>query len=175
MIFARFIAVALFLQGAGPAFLIGVWRPGGWFLACLAGIYVFLAAGLWRGQRWASPLALALTLPQLLVISSSWLSWRFFVFVSRGFGVAFPDPFAGEVIFFPYHSLGASLNFAFGYNQPLLAEFASIRPHSFVLLNVLVIPLLVLLLVYLARELIAIEPNHALQRAEAGDGVSSAL
>ena len=176
MIFARFIAVVLLLQGVGPALLFGVWRPGGWFLACLATIYAFLTVGLWQGRRWALPLAFALTLPQLFVFSSSWFSWRFYVFASRGFGVAPADTLM-QVPLFTYRSFGGCLNFAFGYSQPLIADYVSTGHQSFVLLNVLAIPLLALLLLHLAIKLIAAEsspvPNHALQRTEAGEGVSS--
>ena len=161
MILARLIAVVLFLQGVGPAFLLGAWHPGGWFLAVLAAIYAPLGVGLWRGRQGASVLAFALTLPQLFVFSSSWFSWRFFVFASRGFGVAPADTLM-EMSFFTYGSFSGCLDFASGYSQPLTADFASTGHRSFVLFNVLAVPLLALLLLHLCIKPIAAESSLVL-------------
>ena len=98
------------------------------------------------------------------------------MFASRGFGVAPADTLM-QVPFFTYRSFGGCLNFAFGYSQPLVADYASTGHQSFVLFNVLAVPLLALLLLHLATKLVAVEsssvPNKALQRTEAGEGTSS--
>ena len=103
MFFARCIAVVLFLQGVGPLLLLGAWRPGGWFLLGTACIYTVLSIGFWRGRRWALRLALALTLPQLMIVSSPLLSWRFHLGASFGMGVC-PAWNILDAPTFSYHS-----------------------------------------------------------------------
>ena len=176
LIFARFLAVVLFVQGVGPAFLFGVWRADGWLLACLAVIYTLLAAGVWQRRRWALPMATAVTLPQLAAISSSWFSWYFYVFAGYGLCVEPRDTFNTSVLF-GYRASGCSLYLAFGYSKALLAHFAFVSQPTFVLINALVVPLLGLLLIVLVSDLYFAAfpalPNHTLQRTQASGQVGS--
>ena len=83
---ARLTASIALLQGLLPLLVFGGWRPGGLFLVGTAAVYVLLSWALWTGRRWALPLGLLLTLPQLLVVSSWLVSWRVFVGTSIGLG-----------------------------------------------------------------------------------------
>ena len=98
------------------------------------------------------PAAIALTLPQLAAISSSWFSWYFYVFAGYGLCVEPRDTF-NTSLFFGYRASGCSLDLAFGYSKPLLAQFAFVSQPTFVLINVLAAPLLGLLLVVLVSDL----------------------
>lgn len=165
MLFARFLAVTLLLQGLGPTLLLGWLRPGGWFLAILAAVYAVLGAGMWKSKRWALPLAFALTLPQLVVVSSSSFSWRFYALASGGYGLV---PAQGAVT--SWQSFGLGMNMAAGYCPPLIVDCAFTQSPSFVLFNFVALALLVLLIIHAWTSRRAAKSNLAARRAPARAG-----
>ena len=151
MTLARFVAVVLLLQGLAPAMLVGVARPDGWFLLAVALLYTLLAWGLWTARRWALLLALALTAAQLIVLSTPWLSWQFFVAARYGLGVA-SAPTIGQMPIFKTSGVGVRFDAAISEpSATLLATFAGVSSPSFMFVNLLALPPLVLLLVLARR------------------------
>lgn len=126
----------LLLQGATPALVFGVWRPGGTLLVVVAMIYVFLAWGVWASKKWALVLSIIFTVPQLVVISSRLFSWQFYIGGAFGPGIA-PSSSLLDTHLASFFSLGARFDFAVSERCPSLLEgYTSIGSETFILLNV---------------------------------------
>ncbi len=160
---ARFSASTTLLQGLLPLLVFGGWRPGGLFLVSTAAVYVLLSWGLWTGRRWALPLGLALTLPQLLIVSSWLVSWQFFVGTSVGLGAKPGFDVLRMPLNFFWHVGNSYFAACFGYNPGFAASVASGPPTTYVGVNVVATFVLFLLV----RSWRAMH-NHTLQRTETG-------
>jgi hypothetical protein len=132
----RIIAACFFLQGALPVMLFGLFHPMGVLLLLSALTYAAIGWGIWNSRIWALMGGVALTLPQLVILSSGPLSWQFYVGGSIGFGVA-PSWSLIDVRLCTFFSYGVRFDFAiFERSRSLMAAYPFIRSESFVLVNV---------------------------------------
>ena len=132
---AKVGAVLLLLQRITPALVYGVWRPGGLFLLAVAAVYALLGWGVWASKQWALILALILTAPQLVIVSTKLFSWQFYIGGAFGPGLAFSSSLL-DTRFTVFASVGARFDCAVSERcSSLLASYPFIVSDTFVLLN----------------------------------------
>ncbi len=90
-------------------------------------------------------MAFVLTAFQFVTVSSPLVSWRLLLGVSAGFGFTSAPSFLQSQVLL-YHSFGGRADFAcFGRSPAIATDFANGFSKSFILFNVLVLPMWMLL------------------------------
>lgn len=137
----RTTAIIVLLQGLLALLAL---RTGGAGVFLFTAIYVLLATGIWHAEKWAWWLGIALTTPQVVLVSSWTVSWSFFVGATFGFGVQEPTGESPHLLGFGLHGVQPVVSH-FGYHRALSISLTPGYPVPFFGLNLMAVYMLVLL------------------------------